>query len=71
MNNVRQEKMMFVKELSELFSKYGVFEVKNLKYVNEVYEERIEVELISGAKFDVNVTYDSLDMLIKDLVKGL
>lgn len=71
MNKVKEEKSQFIKELSELLSKFGIFEVKNLKYVGEVYEERIEVELISGEKFDVNVTWDSLDMMFKDLVKGL
>ena len=71
MNKVKEEKSQFVKELSELLSKYGVFQVKSIEYSDEVYDETLIVELQSGAKVNVNVTYDSLDMMLKDLVKGL
>ena len=50
-------------------SKYGVFEIKNIEYSDEVYDETLIVELVSGAKINVNVTYDSLDMMLKDLMR--
>lgn len=69
MSEVKQEKMMFVKEFGELCQKFGVGDVVNMEYeVDEWENEFVNVLFVGGGKRKVNVTGDSLGAVVEDVM---
>lgn len=67
---VNKEK--YVKELGELFNKFGVGQVESLEYYqDEIGDEWVRVTFQGGATRRVNVTWDSLTALTRDVTKHI
>ena len=67
-----KEKSNFVESFSKLLKKYKIADVESLKYIAAgPGAEYVEVLFVGGAKTMVNVTFDSLQEIAKDVFKEI
>lgn len=71
----REVKAEFVKELGQLLNKYGVEDIKELKYEDRSTETNIEewvtVIFNDGYSYKQSVAMDSLEAIVRDVMRSL
>ena len=69
----RASKLRFVELLGKLFAAYKLWDVAKMDYFyNEIdEEERVTVTFVGGHSIEVNVNADSLEAIVKDVVKNI
>ena len=71
----REVKAEFVRELGQLLNKYGVEDIKELKYEDRSTETNIEewvtVIFNDGYSYKQSVAMDSLEAIVRDVMRSL
>ena len=72
MKYVYVKKSNFVSQLSQLFSQYNIYGVANMIYMtDELTFERVVITFQGGGNISVDVTMDSEQAILDDILKGL
>lgn len=70
-----ENKEQFVKEFGELLNKYGVEDIKELKYTNASKDgcitEYVTVVYNDGYSYSLSVAMDSLAAIVRDVMMTL
>ena len=66
-----ENKELFVKQLGELLSRYGVENVAYLEYKREGSLETVTITFHGGHQTVVNVSMDSYAAIVRDVMKAL